>query len=311
MGKNLQLRIDEPCHESWEKMESGEQGRFCGACEKVVVDFSVMSDREVLGYLSRARGGVCGRLGTQQLDKGVRLEEEKKTKLWRGWGVLVVALLIGSRGMGQQRPAKVEMHQVPVDDGVRRSGVGGVAGGVNGARQGMVGILVEEDDPAAKADSFKVLPTVVVQGFSRTMGKITLKGGISYGVKVENVEVWKKRVLDSLAFVGVELRKELGVYPNPARRGSAVSLSWKTEPGEYQVGLFNTGGALLQRRVMEVHDGSQVDLLEIPAGLPGGVYFLRAVFLSGAKGMNEEERGKMLRRSSGGAKEITKKIVVI
>jgi len=47
MGRNLQLRINELCHESWEKMEAGEGGWFCGGRSKVVVDFSVMSDREI------------------------------------------------------------------------------------------------------------------------------------------------------------------------------------------------------------------------------------------------------------------------
>jgi hypothetical protein len=63
MGRNLQLRIKEPCHENWEKMEVGEGGRFCGACSKVVVDFSVMSDREILQYLSRTRGRCFTRRG--------------------------------------------------------------------------------------------------------------------------------------------------------------------------------------------------------------------------------------------------------
>jgi len=94
-------------------MEVGEGGRFCGACSKVVVDFSVMSDREILQYLSRARGGVCGRLGVDQVDREILLGEEKRRK-WMGWGVLVAGLLFGSRGMAQQRPNKAETHLVPV-----------------------------------------------------------------------------------------------------------------------------------------------------------------------------------------------------
>jgi hypothetical protein len=302
MGKNLQLRINEPCHESWEKMEPGGAGRFCRACEKVVVDFSVMSDREVLEYLSRARGGVCGFLseakgmnevpeeskgttekeqGTQlrrrsrgttlrrssgddQLRRDFRLGEDGKKKLWRGWAVLVVGLLFGSSGVAQQRAQKAEVHQVPVDI------------------KGKIG------EPAAKADSFKVLPAVTVVGRALE-GRL---GGIVSCVKVTNADVLKKKVLDTLALLGLEVRRELVVYPNPARRGSVVSLSWKVKAGEYQVGLFNAAGALVQQRVLEVHDGSQVDLFEIPAGLSGGVYFLRAV-------------------KSGGGKEITGKIVVI
>lgn len=304
MGRNLQLRINEPCNESWERMEAGEGGRFCGACSKVVVDFSVMSDREILQYLSRARGGVCGRLGADQLDRDILLGEEEKRRKWMGWGVLVASLLFGSRGLAQQRQLfpsgakgtnekeqgttlrrSSETHQVPVDAGVCKDVEGG------SARVNVADVGGKKGEVAVKVDSFKVLPTVTVQGF-RVMGKTTVAGGLMYCVKPKTITALKEKVLDSLALLGVPVKRELGVYPNPVRRGTVVSLSWKAEPGQYQIGLFNSAGALLEQELLEVRDGGQVDLFEIPAVLPGGVYFLRAV-------------------KAGGGREITKKIVVI
>lgn len=293
MGRNLQLRINEPCHENWEKMEVGEGGRFCGACSKVVVDFSVMSDREILQYLSRKRDGVCGFLsgakgmneeeqgtmlrrssGAEQLDRDMLLGEEGRRRKWMGWGVLVAGLLFGSRGLAQQRPPRVEMHQAPVEVGGSRVEVGG--------RKGEIEV---------KVDSFKVLPAVTVVGYG-VVGKLTTTRCFTTVESKSIVDSLKKKVMDSVAFLGLLGKKELGVYPNPVRRGTVVSLSWKVEPGRYQVGLFNSAGALLEQELLEVKDGRQVDLFEIPAVLPGGVYFLRAV-------------------KAGSGKEITKKIVVI
>lgn len=91
------------------------------------------------------------------------------------------------------------------------------------------------------------------------------------------ISSWKERVTDTLVACRLLPQKELSVYPNPASRGSAISLSWQAEPGEYQVGLFNMAGALIQQRMMEVGTGVQVNLLEIPADLSGGVYIIRAV----------------------------------
>ena len=272
MGRNLQLRINEPCHESWEKMEEGEGGRFCVACSKVVVDFSVMSDREILQYLGRMRGDICGRLGADQVDRDILLGEEGKKRKWMGWGVLAAGLLFGSKGMAQQRPPKAEVHQVPV--------VGGGASVFSGGE-----MKVE------KVDSFKMLPTVTVVGYG-VMGKLTVTGCVTTVKTRSIVDSLEKKVMDSAAFLGLGVKRELGVYPNPARRGTVVSLSWKVEQGSYQVGLFNSAGALLEQELLEVKDGAQIDLFEIPAVLPGGVYFLRAVKV-------------------GGGKEITKKIVVI
>jgi len=41
--QKLQLSIPEPCHENWHQMTPTEQGRFCNACSKEVVDFSMMN----------------------------------------------------------------------------------------------------------------------------------------------------------------------------------------------------------------------------------------------------------------------------
>ena len=48
MKKETYLHIPEPCHEQWDKMSPAQQGRFCQQCSKTVVDFSTMTDQQVL-----------------------------------------------------------------------------------------------------------------------------------------------------------------------------------------------------------------------------------------------------------------------
>lgn len=67
--KKIQLSVPEPCHEDWNKMTPKDQGAFCGACSKVVVDFTKMTNREVIQYFEEKKGQkTCGRFKTQQLD---------------------------------------------------------------------------------------------------------------------------------------------------------------------------------------------------------------------------------------------------
>lgn len=62
------VSIATPCHESWEVMTPEEQGRYCGQCCKVVVDFTSMSNDEITAYLSaRTEQKVCGRFRTEQV----------------------------------------------------------------------------------------------------------------------------------------------------------------------------------------------------------------------------------------------------
>lgn len=66
--KKMRISIENPCHEDWQKMTPESQGRFCQACEKTVVDFSKMSDVEILYYFSQPRTEkVCGRFRSEQL----------------------------------------------------------------------------------------------------------------------------------------------------------------------------------------------------------------------------------------------------
>lgn len=70
--KKLRVSIENPCHEDWQKMTPETQGRFCQACEKTVVDFSKMSDAEILQYFSKPKAEkVCGRFRLDQLSPNV------------------------------------------------------------------------------------------------------------------------------------------------------------------------------------------------------------------------------------------------
>ncbi len=81
---SIQLSIPTPCHQNWYNMTPTEQGRFCNACAKQVVDFTTMSDGEVLNYfINKKEENVCGRTLPNQLNR--ILEAPKPivpNKLW-------------------------------------------------------------------------------------------------------------------------------------------------------------------------------------------------------------------------------------
>lgn len=64
------VQIPEPCHEDWQTMSREEQGRFCGKCAHVVMDFTNKSNAEIADYLKANAGHrVCGRVRSEQLVK--------------------------------------------------------------------------------------------------------------------------------------------------------------------------------------------------------------------------------------------------
>jgi CarboxypepD_reg-like domain/Secretion system C-terminal sorting domain len=78
MSKHIQLHIPEPCHENWSKMTPVEKGRFCGSCQKQVVDFTNMNDEQVVALFKRQNtGSVCGRFMQDQLDRNLAIPKKR------------------------------------------------------------------------------------------------------------------------------------------------------------------------------------------------------------------------------------------
>ncbi|CAA9314589.1 MAG: hypothetical protein AVDCRST_MAG56-6546 [uncultured Cytophagales bacterium] len=68
MKQKFTIHVPKPCAQRWEDLTSQEQGRFCGACQQTIVDFTRMSDQEVAAYLKGRTGKVCGKITVFERD---------------------------------------------------------------------------------------------------------------------------------------------------------------------------------------------------------------------------------------------------
>src|ERR1041385_2969924 len=74
----IKIKIGTPCHENWDKMleeekarpdDSVGRGRFCLSCQKAVVDFSRMTNEQIINYFEQNAGKkTCGRIAIHQHD---------------------------------------------------------------------------------------------------------------------------------------------------------------------------------------------------------------------------------------------------
>jgi hypothetical protein len=88
--KAIHISITTPCHESWDALDAIERGAFCHSCQKEVIDFSTMTDREVIEYLEKHKVG-CGRFRKDQLD--LKLSIPKLDNGLFRWKALLLGLL--------------------------------------------------------------------------------------------------------------------------------------------------------------------------------------------------------------------------
>jgi CarboxypepD_reg-like domain len=77
MKTSFQISIPTPCHEDWGKFTPTSTGGFCGSCQKNVVDFSGMSESQLVAYfrdLPTDNQHLCGRFRDDQLQKNYDIE---------------------------------------------------------------------------------------------------------------------------------------------------------------------------------------------------------------------------------------------
>lgn len=104
MPKKLQLSIPEPCHENWDNMTAVQQGKFCDSCQKQVVDFSIMSDRQLAEFFKKpSTGSVCGRFMTDQLDRNIEIPKKRIPWLKYFFQFVIPAFLFSLKSSAQDR----------------------------------------------------------------------------------------------------------------------------------------------------------------------------------------------------------------
>lgn len=152
MGKNIQLSIAEPCHEDWNKMTPVEQGRFCGSCQTRVVDFTSMSDAEVIAFFKRpSTGSVCGRMMNEQLERDMIIPVKRIPWVRYFFQLVIPAFLVSTKAaaQGQVRVGTSVIERGPVRGKVVCYDPGKnkpehmISGSVlNGEEEGIPGIIV-------------------------------------------------------------------------------------------------------------------------------------------------------------------------
>jgi hypothetical protein len=103
--QKLLLSIPQPCHEAWDAMTPTDKGKFCASCAKEVIDFSAMTDTQLMGYFAKLQtANVCGRVHGDQLNRTLSSLPAPRKKMLNYWQYLLGFFLFV--GKGQQGRAQ-------------------------------------------------------------------------------------------------------------------------------------------------------------------------------------------------------------
>jgi hypothetical protein len=314
MNKHIQFTIPEKCHENWAGMQKVQQGRFCLSCQKNVVDFTAMTDAQVLAFFKKNTGNVCGRFNADQLNRN--MEIPRKTIPWVRYffQVAIPAFLAANKVQAQGGVKEISMPMVVVQPSIKQSDEMNesrrsskewmIEGSVqaNGGPVPFTTIQVKETGSAVSADEKGCFKIPVTGNFTKIVLVVSCIGFHSKEVEVSMNEYagplkinLDERDMELLGMVGAivvvhrdpapvpallqvlkdTLAGRLKLFPNPARKNARVSLEWPgKEEGLFKIGLFSISGQLVYSRDIWLDKGARLIEIPIPS-VPSGHYILR------------------------------------
>jgi len=110
--KSVVLNIPKPCHVRWSKMTIGDKGRFCLQCQKPVVNFTQMNDKEIVEFVGNLEEGFCGRFDKRQLNRKLEVYRQRRYRPVSSIAAVISALHVFTPGAKAQTTAKIE-HSAP------------------------------------------------------------------------------------------------------------------------------------------------------------------------------------------------------
>ncbi|WP_400192666.1 carboxypeptidase-like regulatory domain-containing protein [Hymenobacter sp. B81] len=91
------VSLDSPCPQPWQHLTPTDAGRYCSSCAKVVVDFTAMSDAEVLAFLAdNQHTATCGRFRASQLSRPLQPQLPVAAPTAQAWAAAALALVLSS-----------------------------------------------------------------------------------------------------------------------------------------------------------------------------------------------------------------------
>jgi hypothetical protein len=77
-------------------MTPDQQGRFCAQCQKTVVDFTAMTDAQVLAHIQQTSETGCGRFRPDQLNRTMVEPLNRRVSRWQ-WASLLLSGWLSSQ----------------------------------------------------------------------------------------------------------------------------------------------------------------------------------------------------------------------
>ncbi|MCP9761709.1 hypothetical protein EGI31_01995 [Lacihabitans soyangensis] len=70
------LNITSPCSEKWSEMNQMDGGKYCLNCSKKVIDFTNLTDKEIVELILKSDSKICGHLKKNQTGRALQIQSK-------------------------------------------------------------------------------------------------------------------------------------------------------------------------------------------------------------------------------------------
>lgn len=308
--KKLSLSIPTPCHEDWNAMTPEAQGRFCGSCQKTVMDFTTMSDRQIAETFKKPAGEMCGRFHADQLNRDIIIPKKRIPWIRYFFQFTWPAFVLFLKSCGQKEETQGEVlykptvenkpdvreykptlgimlpEITPVDTPKKtkvkmQPDPTSIVGELQ-VRKTLISdttfVVMPVDDDTLVRECKKTLDTVTIVATNyATKGKLVIQSG---AVSVTTSATQYSN--DSSDSMKLSEETKLFTYPNPVQAGHVITVTVPAAK-DYPKGvqLISSSGAVISR-IQPNFKSKGVFTLPISSNLRAGTYFIQVIAYDGS-----------------------------
>lgn len=124
MKKQLKLSVKNPCSKKFEHFRPTQDGGFCSSCAKEVIDFTAMTDQEIVHYFDKNHENTCGKFHKSQLQFHPAGHTSRNLR-YASLGVVGISLIsllaTASVGAQEKQSPKIEVWKSQEKDTTKTS----------------------------------------------------------------------------------------------------------------------------------------------------------------------------------------------
>jgi hypothetical protein len=296
MSKALKLSIPGKCHENWDSMFAQQDGRFCGSCQKTVIDFTQMTDQQLVNFFQNKKENVCGRLFRHQLDKELDIPVKKIHFLKYFFQFTLPPLLFSLKASAQNKHflPKIKTESVPYKKvlineeentpriilGVVKDSNSNVIPFATVMETGTRNFVVSDQNGKFSITLTNKIYSVSATTYGYFETRLSVpKGKDSIAIILKrNFEMMTEVVVGGLVSTRYRKKKKIkpvveaaakndtiiSIYPNPAKIGSSLTIKWNNPVKDNQhIEIYDVSGKLVQSEIKHIADKSSLEKINL------------------------------------------------